>query len=77
MELNVHSSIFAILAMTVLYAHYYSFVFVGILQGQICSSLTINEPDLTFQIKNVGLTFQAKKSISGLFLTVPGQIMIF
>ena len=73
MELNVHSSIFAILAMTVLYVHYYSFVFVGILQGQICSSLTINEPDLTFQIKNVGLTFQAQKSISGLFLTVPAS----
>ena len=73
MELNVHSSIFTILAMTVLYAHYYSFVFVGILQGQICSSLTINEPDLTFQIKNVGLTFQTQKSISGLFLTVPAS----
>ena len=47
MELN------AILAMAVLYVHYYSFVFVGILQGQICSSLPINGPDLTFQIKNV------------------------
>ena len=47
MELN------AILAMAVLYVHYYSFVFVGILQGQIYSSLPINGPDLTFQIKNV------------------------